>query len=118
PDNKTTPYNSIGQNYNKYRQADQRLVKTICTLLPSISQSPAIMEIGTGTGNYSLSLAKKGYSILALEPSHIMRSQAEAHKNIYWLPYSLDECRKENNNIDALLSVMVIHHLNPIETAL
>ena len=46
-------------------------------------ESPAnalILDVGAGTGNYSVELAKQGYNVIAVEPSKIMRETGETPK--------------------------------------
>jgi 2-polyprenyl-3-methyl-5-hydroxy-6-metoxy-1,4-benzoquinol methylase len=45
-----------------------------------------ISDVGAGTGNYSCALARRGYTIKAIEPSIVMRSQAEQREAVEWLP--------------------------------
>ena len=69
--------------YTRHRQADPRIVDAIVELL-DVPSGSAIADVGAGTGNYSCALARRGYTIKAIEPSNVMRSQAETAKSVEW----------------------------------
>lgn len=54
-----TLYNSIGEDYNATRQADERIVAKLISLLDLPTDS-TIANIGAGTGNYSNAIAQQG----------------------------------------------------------
>jgi protein-L-isoaspartate O-methyltransferase len=71
----STPYDSIGRNYNQNRTADHRVLAAINELL-ELPLGSAIADVGAGTGNYSNALADLGYKLEAVEPAGEMRRQA------------------------------------------
>ena len=54
-------YDTIGKNYIINRKADTRITTSIIELL-DLPVGSLVADIGAGTGNYSNSLADKGYS--------------------------------------------------------
>ena len=76
-----TLYNSIGQNYNRTRQADSRIVDRLIDLL-NLPKGTTIADVGAGTGNYSNAIAIQGYRVVAIEPSQVMQSQRQFHPNV------------------------------------
>lgn len=75
------PYDIIGANYNKNRNADKRILNFVRELL-ELPVGSTICDIGAGTSNYSNELATLGYKIKAIEPSENMKNQAIENKNL------------------------------------
>lgn len=71
-----TLYNSIGEGYNATRQADERIVAKLISLL-DLPTGSKIADVGAGTGNYSNAIAEAGYQVIAIEPSQVMQSQQQ-----------------------------------------
>lgn len=71
-------YDTIGKTYTATRRADSRIIDRIIELF-HFSPSAKVVDIGAGTGNYSLELAKFGYQVMAVEPSLTMRQQGTSH---------------------------------------
>lgn len=75
-----------------------------------------ILEIGAGTGAYSVELAKMGYNVTAVElvehNLEIMKKKAEGLKNITCLQGdALDLSRFEDNSFDVVLNLGPMYHL-------
>ena len=75
-----------------------------------------ILEIGAGTGAYSVELAKMGYNVTAVElvesNLEVMKKKAEGIKNITCLQGdALDLSRFEDNSFDVVLNLGPMYHL-------
>jgi precorrin-6B methylase 2 len=57
-------YDLIGTNYTVTRQADPRITMAIITAL-DLPRSSTVVDIGAGTGNYSVELAQAGFHVHA-----------------------------------------------------
>ena len=68
-----TLYNFIGRGYNLTRQPDYRIVNRLIDLLDLPTHS-VLADVGAGTGNYSNVIAERGYQVIAIEPSEVMKS--------------------------------------------
>lgn len=101
--------------YNRYRKADTRLVKEIIRLL-DVKSNSTILDVGAGTGNYSVSIADMGYHIMALEPEKKMIDQCSDNR-INWINSSVYSIPLENNSVDGAIIINVIHHFKDIERA-
>ncbi|MEM1295420.1 MAG: class I SAM-dependent methyltransferase [Verrucomicrobiota bacterium] len=112
-----TLYDTIGDTYGKTRQADQRIVDRIIELL-ELSSGTRILDIGAGTGNYSLALAERGFNVTALEPSTVMSDQAPVHPRVTWLTTSAENLPFENASFDAAILILSIHHFSDVQRAL
>ena len=75
-----------------------------------------ILEIGAGTGAYSITLAKKGYVVTAVElvesNLEVMKRKAKRVKNIECLQGdALDLSRFNDNTFDVVLNLGPMYHL-------
>ncbi|MEL6846516.1 MAG: class I SAM-dependent methyltransferase, partial [Bacteroidota bacterium] len=68
-------YDRIGQGYNDTRQADPYLLSRMQTLL-HCPVGEQVLDIGCGTGNYTIALAESGLSMIGVEPSEQMLATA------------------------------------------
>ncbi|GAA6618288.1 class I SAM-dependent methyltransferase [Scytonema sp. NUACC26] len=109
-------YNSIGKQYAKTRVPDSRIVKAIINLL-NLPQGSTIADIGAGTGGYTQALANQGFSIYAVEPSSVMRSQAEKHPQIEWFSGYAEALPLPDKSVDGVISLLTIHHFSNLEQA-
>ena len=76
-----TLYDSIGVGYSETRRADPRIVRGLCEAL-DLPDSATILDVGAGTGKYSRALADRGFTVLAIEPSEVMRAQSIPHRRV------------------------------------
>lgn len=76
-------YDLIGQKYSRTRVPDSRIVDALIELL-NLPKGSTIADVGAGTGGYSRSLANQGFLVYAIEPSSVMRKQAQQHPQIEW----------------------------------
>lgn len=109
-------YNSIGQQYSTTRIRDPRIVKTLIDLL-NLPKGSIIADIGAGTGGYSLALANQGFSVYAVEPSSVMRSQAQEHPQVKWFTGYAEAIPLPDNSVDGVISILTIHHFSNLEKA-
>jgi ubiquinone/menaquinone biosynthesis C-methylase UbiE len=111
-----TPYDTIGQNYDRTRKADQRIVDRLISQL-NCKKHAAIADIGAGTGNYSYELANYGYRVYALEPSDVMHKQGKKHKNLLWFKGFAENIPFKDNSFDGVVCILASHHFNSLEKA-
>lgn len=109
-------YNAIGENYNRNRTADKRIVDTLIRLL-NLPRGSVVADIGAGTGNYSNALADAGYRVEAIEPSHKMRGQASPHKNVTWISGVAEAIPLADNCVDGVIVVLALHHFASLRNA-
>jgi ubiquinone/menaquinone biosynthesis C-methylase UbiE len=106
-------YDSIGKQYTKTRVPDYRIVQNIIDLL-DLPQGSIIADIGAGTGGYSLALAKQGFSVYAVEPSSVMRTQASEHPQVKWFTGYAEALPLPDKSVDAVISILTIHHFSDL----
>ena len=108
-------YNTIGNNYNETRKADSYLVSRMFDLL-SCYEDYEVLDVGCGTGNYTIELFNKGLKISGLEPSELMLDVAkEKNQKINWFLGKAELLPFENESFDAVITTLSIHHLGNLE---
>ena len=111
-----TVYDSIGNNYDETRRADERILSLIVSLLDRPPGS-LIADIGAGTGNYSYELAKAGYIVRALEPSEEMRRQGKRHDGLEWFNGFAEDVPFESGLFDGVICTLATHHFSSLEAS-
>jgi SAM-dependent methyltransferase len=105
-------YDKISQTYDHVRQADAELVTQFLRYIETV-QSPKVLEVGCGTGNYldAFQHMIEG-EFYGVEPSAGMRQKASA-KNAAITVYAGDACHIpcESAMFDLVYMVDVIHHV-------
>jgi ubiquinone/menaquinone biosynthesis C-methylase UbiE len=111
-----TIYNTIGNNYNKTRLADNRILSQILSLINCFPPA-LIADIGAGTGNYSFELAKRGYKVHALEPSQKMYDQRRNHDHLTWYSGFAEKMPLQDHTYDGVICTMATHHFSSLAAA-
>jgi ubiquinone/menaquinone biosynthesis C-methylase UbiE len=106
-------YNEIGRTYNTTRSPDERITERLISLLGQPFGS-TILDIGAGTGNYSYELAKRGYNVIAIEPSEVMRGQGRRHERLQWKAGFAEELPIENNAVEGIICTLATHHFKDL----
>ncbi|HNP19285.1 MAG TPA: class I SAM-dependent methyltransferase [Fulvivirga sp.] len=103
-------YDQIGQNYNHTRKADPFLTSKLTDLLSPIP-GKTYLDIGCGTGNYTLELEKTGAHFIGIDPSIEMLSKAKLKsKTIDWRVGFADNTGLVSESVDGILGTLTIHH--------
>lgn len=110
-------YDTIGIGYNVTRKADSYLVGKIVEYLKPISTG-TYLDIGCGTGNYSLALHAQGYDIIGIDPSEEMLTKARFRsETIQWKYGSAEQTGLESDSVDGILAFLTMHHWYDLPTA-
>ncbi len=109
-------YDHIGNNYNHTRQADELIANTIFN---SLGKSDGkFLDVGCGTGNYTIAMAEKGLNMSGLEPSEKMLSKAKSrNENITWIQAAAEAIPTENETFNGIFGTLTLHHWTNIKTA-
>lgn len=103
-------YNSIGINYNATRQADPYLVERMYHLLQPVKNN-IYLDIGCGTGNYTIKLAEKGIHFIGVDPSEIMLNEAKSKSTtIEWKFGTAEQIPFQNEIFSGALATLTTHH--------
>lgn len=108
-------YNTIGIGYNNTRQADPYLADRMYALLQP-ERDGHYLDIGCGTGNYTVALQKKGLRFTGVDPSDIMLTEAKAKsEDINWIKGTAEDIPLKNETFDGALGSLTLHHWQNIE---
>ena len=108
-------YNSIGVNYNATRQADPYLTNRLYNLLLA-AQNGSYLDIGCGTGNYTIALADKGLLFTGIEPSEAMLFEARKKStSINWINGTAESIPLPDSFFDGAIATLTLHHWQSIE---
>ncbi len=106
----TTKYNRIGMDYNRTRQADAYLVERFLHHLDPVP-SGNYLDLGCGTGNYTLALHREGYEFMGVDPSELMLQAARKRVgSIRWAIGVAENIPAEDNAFDGVIACLTLHH--------
>jgi len=105
-----TIYDQIGKSYNFSRKADPYITHRLYELLIS-RQEGIYLDIGCGTGNYTIALAKKGICFYGIDPSRKMLAIAAANSNnVRWLNGTAEAIPAHDDLFNGAIAILTIHH--------
>jgi ubiquinone/menaquinone biosynthesis C-methylase UbiE len=110
-------YDVIGAGYNSTRQADPYLTERLYNLL-SPKKDGNYIDIGCGTGNYTIALAEKELNFCGVEPSGNMLSLARSRNDkVRWLNGSAENIPADDDSFDGGIATLTIHHWTDLRKA-
>ena len=110
-------YNTIGNNYNTTRQADPYILNKLIELLDPQPDN-IYLDLGCGTGNYTIGLTNKGITIYGVDPSEKMLGEAgNRNKSIQWLHGSAEQIPAVDQSFDGIVATLTLHHWTNIAEA-
>jgi ubiquinone/menaquinone biosynthesis C-methylase UbiE len=118
----TAIYNKIGKSYDLTRKADIEIVDKIYNLL-NLGVAPnqaKILDVGCGSGNYTIALKNKGLDIEGVDVSEEMLIKARSKSNE--IKFNLgDACNLsklyQNQQFDGAICVLATHHIKNLSLA-
>lgn len=112
-----TLYDLIGGGYNRTRTADPFLAARLFTLLAP-RKDLRCLDVGCGTGNYTVALASRGCSFYGVDPSAKMLEQAKRKSHsVFWTQASAENLPFEDEFFGAATASLTIHHWKNLEKA-
>lgn len=110
-------YDQIGRSYDQTRSADPAIVATIGKLL-SPRQDGHLLDIGCGSGNYTVALAKLGYKITGVDISEEMLRKARAKSDsITWTKGDARALQFSDGEFDGATCILATHHIQALDKA-
>ncbi len=107
-------YDFSGDQYDFTRAADPYLTNKIFELLQPHSNGMHL-DIGCGTGNYTMALAAKGLNFTGVDPSEKMLDLARAKApHIQWRVGSAENIPADNDTFDNIIATLTLHHWNDL----
>ena len=109
-DASTPIYNEIGKGYNRTRTADPYLLSRMVDLLQATPEGE-YLDLGCGTGNYTIPLHRSGIAFTGVDPSKEMLDKASALcKSMVWEAGVAEQIPLGNNAFDGALCSLTLHH--------
>jgi ubiquinone/menaquinone biosynthesis C-methylase UbiE len=103
-------YDNIGIDYDLTRKADKYLTERIYSLLNPDLEG-VFLDIGCGSGNYSIELQKKGLNFIGIDPSEDMLIKAKKKNNkIDWRAGTAERTELADKSINGIIAILTIHH--------
>jgi SAM-dependent methyltransferase len=110
-------YNTIGNGYNSTRKADPYLTSRILHFLQAQAKG-RYLDIGCGTGNYTIALSNNGLNFTGVEPSETMLEEARSmDMQVNWLTGTAEQIPAENETFNGVIATLTIHHWIDINQA-
>lgn len=107
-------YDRIGENYNQTRQADPYLLSRLRFYLGPL-EGP-VLDIGCGTGNYTIALQEAAYQMEGVDPSSLMLEVARSKsKAIKWTNAKVEDLPFEANKFRGATVFLSLHHWQSLE---
>ena len=111
-------YDNIGLGYNSTRQADPFITEKLFHFL-SPQPGRLYLDVGCGTGNYTIALADRGLNFYGVEPSEKMLDIARSRNdNVNWHLGQAEQLPLDGNLFDGAIATLTIHHWTDIKKAL
>lgn len=110
-------YDEIGVGYNLTRKADPYLVERLCQHLQP-TENGAYLDLGCGTGNYTIALNQLGLDFVGVDPSQEMLDKAKSKsQSIDWKQGSAEAIPLDNGEVNGATCCLTVHHWHNKEKA-
>ena len=110
-------YSQMASAYDNSRCVESAIADSLVEGLRSL-RARSVLEIGSGTGNYTGALRASGLSVIALDRSPAM-IEIGAHKtSACWILSDASALPLRARSVDAVAGVNVLHHLSGLPCVL
>ncbi len=111
----TTKYDQIGVGYNTTRKADPFLTQKLVEHLQP-KKNGNYLDMGCGTGNYTIALQEKGYQMTGVDRSTTMLEQVKLKNGaIDWKQGLAENTELPSQSVDGIVAFLTIHHWTDLE---
>ncbi len=108
-------YDKIGINYNQTRCADPYLVQRMLHHIKP-TKGYHYLDIGCGTGNYTIALQQSGLKLTGVDPSQKMLDTAAGKSQlINWTLGTAENIPFPHNSFDGAFASLTLHHWNSLQ---
>lgn len=105
-------YDRIGISYNTTRKADHYLLGRMMHFLKA-DAAGTYLDIGCGTGNYTIEFSKRGVKMIGIDPSEAMLDIARSRSNsVEWKKGRAEAIPLPDQSVDGILAILTTHHWN------
>ncbi len=116
-ESRAATYDAIGRGYDTTRRADSRIVARVRYHLDPVP-GERYLDIGCGTGNYTVALAETGVEVIGVDASDVMLDAARAKApRLEWCKGFAEELPFADSTFDGALCIVAIHHFTDIASA-
>jgi len=110
-------YNEIGKGYDATRCADPEILNTLASLI-ALHKDGLYLDVGCGTGNYTVELSKLDGIWKAFDQSRLMIEQAEQKSaEVEWSVLDVAKTSYADASFDAVICSLAIHHFQNLPDA-
>lgn len=101
--------------YNHTRKADKYILSRLFHHL-GYKPGQTILDIGCGTGNYTIALNELGIQFIGIDPSDEMLDIAKSKSpGMEWINGKVEDIPLENDAVDGCLATLTLHHWNDMK---
>lgn len=105
----TALYNQIGLRYDATRRADPSIVHLLSDALGPNSEE--VLDLGCGTGNYTIALAERGFRVCGVDSSsRMLKVAAKKRPDLKWVAADADHLPYGAASFESVTAVNVVHH--------
>ena len=103
-------YNKIGIAYDTTRKADPEIIRRLYNHL-QLGVGSSVVDIGCGTGNYTIALKQMGLAMTGVDISSTMIDSGRTKApEIPWVKSDATILPSEDAMFNGAISTLVIHH--------
>lgn len=109
--------------YDKYRKPDELILRLLSEEIQKLAGTVgnlSMLDVGCGTGGYSIPLAKQfAIKLTGIDVSKEMLARARSkHSNGNWILGDIESIDFEENSFDVVLMSYVLHHMRDYKRTL
>lgn len=109
--------------YDKYRKPDELILRLLSEEIQKLAGTVgnlSMLDVGCGTGGYSIPLAKQfAIKLTGIDVSKEMLERARSkHSNGNWILGDIESINFEENSFDVVLMSYVLHHMRDYKRTL
>ena len=110
-------YDKIGHGYNLTRKGEPKIANDVMSLLNPI-EDELFLDIGCGTGNYTVFFEKSGLNCIGIDPSDVMIEAAKLRSDrVDWRLGSAEHTGLPKESVDGVVAILTVHHWNDLTTS-
>jgi len=103
-------YDTIGRTYDTTRRADPSITQCLARLL-NLKSGARYLDVGCGTGNYTVALQNLGAQMHGLELTNTMLDKARLKSDrVRWIQGNVEALPFRDRYFDGAIATVTIHH--------
>src|SRR5579864_8909698 len=103
-------YDAIGRTYDTTRKADPDVTRCLARHL-NLRAGANYLDVGCGTGNYTVALQRLGARMFGLELTSTMLAKARSKSDrVRWVQGNAESLPFRDRHFDGAIATVTIHH--------